>query len=142
MIKYSLQCAEGHRFESWFADADAYDRLAAAGHVACAVCGGSGVEKSIMAPRIGGAASRQEAEHPLSQPLSPAEQAMAELKKRIEEKSEYVGRDFVRVARAIHEGDEPSRSIHGEARLGDARALIEDGIPVAPLPFTPQRKTN
>jgi hypothetical protein len=27
-------------------------------------------------------------------------------------------------------------------RADDARALIEDGVPVAPLPFVPGRKTN
>lgn len=45
-------------------------------------------------------------------------------------------------ARAIHEGTAPSRAIHGEAKLADAKKLLEEGVPVAPLPFTPQRKTN
>lgn len=52
MIKYSLRCAEGHDFESWFASADAYDALAEAGRLSCAVCGHAGVEKAMMAPRI------------------------------------------------------------------------------------------
>jgi len=42
----------------------------------------------------------------------------------------------------MHQGDVPERSIHGEARADEARELIEDGIPVAPLPFMPTRKTN
>jgi hypothetical protein len=36
----------------------------------------------------------------------------------------------------------PERAIHGEARPDEARRLLEDGIPVAPLPFRPTSKTN
>jgi len=42
----------------------------------------------------------------------------------------------------MHEGERPHRAIWGEARPNDARALIEDGIPVLPLPFVPRLKTN
>ena len=47
-----------------------------------------------------------------------------------------------REARAMHQGDAPERSIYGEARPEEARQLLEDGVPVAPLPFLPGRKTN
>ena len=77
----------------------------------------------------------------LSAPASPAEQALAELRRRIEASSEDVGRDFAAEARRIHEGDAPARPIIGEARPAEARALIEDGIPVAALPWS-GRKTN
>lgn len=42
----------------------------------------------------------------------------------------------------MHEGAAPARSIYGEAVLEDARQLLEDGVPVAPLPFMPTRKVN
>ena len=42
----------------------------------------------------------------------------------------------------MHDGSAPERAIHGEARLDEARKLIEDGVPVLPLPFMPNRKTN
>ncbi|MBC7987212.1 MAG: DUF1178 family protein, partial [Sphingomonadaceae bacterium] len=38
-------------------------------------------------------------------------------------------------ARAIHAGEADERPIHGQASVGDARALIDEGIPVAPLPL-------
>ena len=60
----------------------------------------------------------------------------------IEENSDYVGRDFVDEARAMHSGEKPERAIHGEARPDEARALLEEGIAVTPLPFLPPRKTN
>ena len=146
MIQFSLKCAEGHKFESWFQSADAFDKLRAAGHVACAVCGGTDVEKAVMAPRVSTARKKVRAEEPqerpLSAPASPAEQALAELKAHVEANSEYVGMEFAREARAMHDGDAPERAIYGEAKAEDARKLLEDGIPVAPLPFRPGRKSN
>ncbi len=146
MIQFSLKCADGHTFDSWFQSAEAFDKLSKSGMIACAVCGGVDVEKAIMAPRVRTArkaVSGADSEPgPLSEPASPAEQALAEIKKKIEENSDYVGSDFASEARAIHNGDSPERSIYGEARVDDAKALIDDGIPVAPLPFRPQRKSN
>jgi len=143
MIQFSLKCPKDHRFDSWFQSAEAYDKLAAAGMVSCAVCGAEGVQKAPMAPRV---ASSREGEapraRPLSQPRSAAEQAVAELRRRIEAGSEDVGRNFVREARAIHSGEAPERPIRGEARVDEARKLLEDGVPVMPLPFLNARKTN
>ena len=81
-------------------------------------------------------------DRPLSAPASPAEQALAELRKHVEQNSDYVGGRFASEARAMHEGSAPERAIYGEARPDEARALIEDGVPVAPLPFNIGRKTN
>lgn len=142
MIRYALKCAQGHSFESWFQSADAFDTLAGRGMVACAVCGGTEVEKAVMAPRVSGALPAAP-ERPLSgPPAHPAEQALRELKKRIEAESTYVGDKFADEARRIHLGDAPARMIHGEARPDEARKLIEDGVPVAPLPFMPGSKSN
>lgn len=140
MIQYALKCADGHTFDSWFQSAAAYERLEGAGMVSCAVCGGGGVEKAMMTPRVG--SSRDDGPGSLREQASPAEQAMAELRRRIEANSEYVGGRFVNEARAMHLGEIPHRSIYGEARLDEARQLVEDGVPVAPLPFLPNRKAN
>ena len=131
MIRFSLRCDQAHRFDSWFGSSADFDRLLGAGLVACAVCGSSDIAKDLMAPAVAGAAP----EPTLSGPPSPAEQALAELRRRIEAQSEDVGRNFAREARRIHEGLAPERAIIGEARPAEARALIEDGIPVAPLPW-------
>lgn len=156
MIRYSLRCAEDHRFESWFASADAYDSLAAAGRLSCAVCGGGGVEKTLMAPAVGvgevsppaeGAAARRGPpatgpQGPLSAPTHPMEAALRALRARIERESDYVGDRFAQEARAIHAGESPKRSVHGEATGAEVRSLIEDGVPVAPLPFFSGRKAH
>ena len=146
MIRFALRCAEDHTFDSWFASGADYDRLSAANLLTCAVCGGARVAKDLMAPQLAGAAG-DAASSPagigaLSRPASPAEQALTALRRRIEAQSEDVGRDFPAEARRIHAGEAPARSIIGEARPAEARALIEDGIPVAPLPWGAPRKAN
>ena len=150
MIRYSLKCSSGHAFDSWFQSADAYESLRGAGMVMCPECGAAEVEKAVMAPQVRasrgratpGPAPEETPERPLSAPADPREAALADLKRRVEATSDYVGMNFAAEARAIHDGDAPARSIHGEARADEARKLIEDGVPVAPLPFTPKSKTN
>ena len=160
MINYTLKCANDHRFDSWFQSAEAFDKLKSAGMVSCAVCGDTSVDKAMMAPRVrparSAAAQPQEtsppaaetaapptpAPGPLSAPASPAEQALKELRDHVQANSDYVGKDFASEARAMHDGDAPERAIYGEAKPEEAKALIEDGVPFAPLPFNIGRKTN
>lgn len=141
MIQFSLKCSREHQFDSWFQSSAAFDKLMAAGMVSCAVCGDTSVEKAIMAPRVR-PSDKAAKPRPLSRPATPAEQALSELKARIEANSEYVGGNFATEARAIHDGERPERAIYGEAKPADAKALIEDGIPVTPLPFRSEKKSN
>lgn len=147
MIRYALKCAKAHEFESWFQSAAAYDALRSAGHVACPVCGDAQVEKLLMAPAVrparkADAAAAPQAKPDLSAPETELQEAMANLRRQVEENSEYVGVNFVSEARKMHFGTAPERSIYGEAKLDDAKKLLEEGIPVAPLPFLPKRKAN
>ncbi|MBF9059939.1 DUF1178 family protein [Rhodobacterales bacterium HKCCSP123] len=147
MIRYALKCAEGHSFESWFQSADAYEALASKGLVSCAVCGGAEVTKALMAPRVSaaeGAADGPVAAHdrPLSAPAHPAEQMLRALREHLKTTSTYVGGRFAQEARAMHLGETDERPIHGEASPAEARALIEEGVPIAPLPILPPDKTN
>lgn len=157
MIQYSLKCEHGHGFDSWFKSSSAFDALKASGHVTCAFCGSAQVEKAIMAPRVRASRDAAPAQTP-EQPAAPVvaeskrpmvtapeaemRKAMGELKKQVEANSDYVGGDFAKEARAMHLGEAPERAIYGEAKASDAKALLEDGVPVMPLPFTPTRKAN
>ena len=143
MIQYSLKCENDHSFDSWFASADAYDKLADNGMVSCAVCGSTKVSKAIMAPRVRTTKGKEAPAAPtLPTEKSAAEQAMAEMRAQVEQNSEYVGTNFAMEARSMHLGDAPERAIYGEAKPEEAKSLIEDGIPVTPLPFMPTRKSN
>jgi hypothetical protein len=154
MIRYSLRCAEDHGFDSWFKGAEAFAALQAAGQLACPICGSTQVRKDLMAPAVRPArtaAPSPEAPAPqqpasarpdLSAPASDLEAQIAALRRQIEANSDYVGMNFVAEARRIHAGEAPERAIHGEAKPEEARQMIEEGLPVAPLPFLPARKVN
>ncbi|MEM8553800.1 MAG: DUF1178 family protein [Pseudomonadota bacterium] len=155
MIRYALKCANNHSFDSWFQSAAAFDSLSAAGHVECPICGGKDVAKAIMAPRV---SDSEKANNRPPLPTTPkvdtpaetmatglppkAAEAMKKLREAVEANSDYVGRNFAEEARAIHDGSSPERAIHGEANAEEARTLVEDGIPILPLPFRDRRGTN
>lgn len=156
MIRYDLKCGVGHTFDSWFQSAAAFDKLSAAGMIACAICGDSHVEKALMSPRV--TTSDRTAPRSPDQPAAPqadtaaapapaptADETAAALRavrETVEKNATYVGEDFATEARAQHDGDAPERPIYGEAKIDEARKLVKDGVPVAPLPFIPTRKTN
>jgi len=146
MIKYALKCSEGHMFESWFASAAAYDSLRAGGHVSCVVCGGTDVAKAIMAPNVSTAREKPDAPVLSDAPGKTAPgnvtNALSEMRKEVEKNATYVGGSFAEEARSMHLGDVPERAIWGEANGAEAKSLIEDGVPVMPLPFIPTRKAN
>lgn len=149
MIRYSLKCEAGHGFESWFQNAEGFAALHGAGQLACPVCGSGTVDKTLMAPNVQPArkaaaapVDRDKPPGPLSEPQSELEAALAALRRQIEANSDYVGMNFAAEARKMHDGETPTRPIHGEANPDEARAMIEDGLPVAPLPFLPARKVN
>lgn len=138
MIKFTLKCDQGHSFDSWFQSAAAFDRLCETAMIACTICGSAQVEKAMMAPQVQGT---RDDRAPSAAPDTAA-QAIAALRRKIEANADYVGPRFAQEARDMHDGVLPERAIYGEARPEEARRLIEDGISVAPLPFTPRRKTN
>ena len=142
MIRYSLKCSQDHSFESWFKSAEAFDALAGKGLVACAACGDTTISKGIMAPNVSRKGDAGKAPESLSAPANPAEAALTEMRNNLEKNSTYVGGKFADEARKIHLGDAPERQIHGEAKPEEARALIEDGVPILPIPFLPKSKAN
>lgn len=131
MIRYALKCSEGHVFDSWFQSASAFDALARAGHLSCTVCGVADVEKTLMAPRVVADSDTSD---------DPQRDAIAKMRKEVEENATYVGGKFAEKAREMHAGTAPETSIYGEANGAEVRALIEDGVPVVPLPFKPKQK--
>lgn len=135
MIRYDLRCEKGHDFDGWFRSSDGFETLRDAGQVTCATCGTTRVDRALMAPALA-------EKRPLTAARNPAEAALEALRRKVEESSDYVGLSFAEEARAMHDGTKPARAIHGEARPEEARRLIEDGVPVAPLPFLPRRRAN
>ncbi|MFC6637284.1 DUF1178 family protein [Sulfitobacter sp. JBTF-M27] len=141
MIQYTLKCDQGHHTESWFQSAAAYDALERAGHLSCGICGSADVSKALMAPRVKTATDDVAPTTPMLQnPTDDIQKALSALREQVESNSDYVGDKFASEARAMHLGEKPERSIYGEARLDQAKELIEDGVPLMPLPFRPKQK--
>ncbi|MEO1641642.1 MAG: DUF1178 family protein [Pseudomonadota bacterium] len=133
MIKFHLKCDQDHQFESWFQSNAAFDKLAETGMISCTACGSTEVSKSMMAPAVPAKANSI---------AVPTEKALAALREKVETSSDYVGKGFAKEARDMHDGLIPERPIYGEANLKEAKALVDDGVPVMPLPFMPKKKTN
>jgi hypothetical protein len=157
MIRFSLRCDNAHEFESWFKDSAAYDRMATAGLVDCPVCGDTRVSKALMAPAIRktpGVKGRAPAAVPAEPPKAEADSQtprlaagpmpaqvvalLQRMRQEIEKNCDYLGKDFAKEARRIHEGEAEPRGIYGEATEAEAESLREEGIEVARLPWVPR----
>jgi hypothetical protein len=152
MIRYSLQCERGHAFESWFQNSSAYESQIKRKLVSCPACGSAKVEKAIMAPQIvskrrnpsaePSPAATTDAAAPASTPLLMAQERelrakLRELRDHIVKNADNVGERFPNEARKMHYGDIEHRPIYGEASPDEARALIDEGVEVSPLPVLP-----
>ncbi|MCX5514489.1 DUF1178 domain-containing protein [Kaistia algarum] len=141
MIRYDLVCSCGHDFDSWFRDASAFDKAAAAKAVTCPVCGGGDIRKALMAPSLSTSRKREAAALKVAAP-DPRQLAMREMLKQVREhveaNADYVGNRFAEEARKIHYEEVEPRGIYGEASPEDARALIDEGIEFHPLPALPE----
>lgn len=138
MIRFSLTCDGDHEFEGWFKSNDDFDGQKKRGLVSCPVCGSSSVDKALMAPSV--RAARDEKPETLA--LDPKRQemikAVREMVRAVRANSEDVGERFPEEARKIHHGEAQARGIIGKASQDDARALIDEGIEIAPLPDLPE----
>ena len=156
MIRYSLQCERGHAFESWFQSSSAYESQEKRKLVNCPICGSAKVERAIMAPQIVSQTRHDRAEPAPAPAVAPAAEVTAptstpllmaqerelrakikELRDHIVKNADNVGERFPNEARKMHYGDIEHRPIYGEASPDEARALIEEGVEVAPLPVLP-----
>ena len=156
MIKYALVCENGHDFESWFSNSEAYDKQAKRGFVECPHCGSVKVEKALMAPAVS-TSKRRARNETVAQAPSPAadasqpvalldekqlalREALRELHEKITENTVDVGAQFSDEARRMHLGEAPTRAIRGQASIAEAKELWDEGIPVLPVPSLPDER--
>ena len=145
MIAFDLNCSNGHRFEGWFASSEDYSKQQSAGLLACPVCNDMTVQKALSVPHVPKKGNQRSvsvpvaAEPPKTDALPPVVvelvQKLAVAQTEMLKQSQWVGGQFAETARAIHYGEEADRIIHGETSADEAKALMEEGIQVAPLLF-------
>src|SRR3982751_6037456 len=133
MIVFDLKCGTGHVFEAWFGSSADYADQQARGLVDCPICGDRGIDKAVMAPAVGAKGNRQAEVSPTA--MKAAMAALAAAQSKALEGSEWVGAAFAGRARAMHAGEEDHAPIHGQATIAEAKALVDEGVPVAPLPL-------
>ena len=119
MIKFNLKCEQGHGFDSWFGSNDDFEKLRGRGLITCVICGSCEVSKAIMAPRV------------------VPDSATPELRKK--PLVDDVGSNFPEEARRIFYGEAPKRSIIGQAKIEEAKELIDEGVPVLPIDWKPKQ---
>jgi hypothetical protein len=141
MIRYALACEGGHEFEGWFSASGDFDDQAARGLLCCPVCDTRDVKKQIMAPAVAGTRRSAPGDSPAASRAMMME-AMGRVRAHVEANFDYVGDRFAAEARAIHTGQAEERGIYGEATPAEVKALAADGVPVAPLPPEPPKKTE
>jgi hypothetical protein len=151
MIHYQLRCGQAHGFDGWFKDSASFEKQAKRGLIECPECGGTDVERALMAPAL----TRREAlPVPVDAPPAPAAasaekvaagrlpaQMMAALQRiraEVEKNCDYVGPDFADQARAMHRGEVEPKGIYGETTEEQAESLAEEGIGVAKIPWVPR----
>lgn len=141
MIRYALTCDHDHEFEGWFASSADFDDQQGRGQVECPLCASRMVRKQIMAPAVAGT-KRTLRETSPAKVQSMMMEAAGRIRAHVEENFDDVGDGFAAEARAIHEGKAEDRGIYGQATPKEVRDLVEDGVPVAPLPPEPLKKTE
>jgi hypothetical protein len=142
MIRYALLCEHEHDFEGWFGSSDDYDDQHARGLLECPVCSSRGVRKAVMAPAVAGTKAQLGPDAPPSPTREMMMQAAQAMRRHVEDTFDYVGDGFAEEARAIHRGEGEERGIYGEASDQEVKALIEEGVPIAPLPPKPPSKKD
>lgn len=145
MIVFDLKCGGGgHVFEAWFASSAAFDEQVAAGLVRCPICGDPSVAKAVMAPAVGAKGNRAVPVLPEARNAKAVLRALAVHQAKALESSTWVGAAFAEQARSMHAGEQEPATIHGQASLADAKALVNEGVPIAPLvlPVVPPKKLN
>ena len=134
----NLQCGQAHGFEGWFASEDDFQDQLGRGLVECPLCGDVHVTKLPSAPRLNLGAPEPQApakQEVVTAPSAQLQAAWMQLVRQVMANTEDVGERFADEARKIHYGESEERGIRGQASREETEALLEEGVPVLPLPL-------
>ena len=145
---FDFCCGVGHVFEGWFASDDAWREAVKTGEFSCPVCGSSRIERRPTAPNFGRVEGTTRTDVAKDVQKRTADdmkarqaKALAALRE-VAGKAEDVGERFAQTVRDMHEGRDTARPVRGTCSAEDAEALLDDGIPVMPLPDAALKPLN
>lgn len=133
VILYDLKCKNGHEFEGWFKDRQAFEEQEMQRLIACPVCGSNEAEVLLSPPRIvnreGGGTCRK----------NPREINQLKLRQMfqqyLDENFDDVGERFAEAALDIHHGKEDPRNIKGTTTRQEEELLKEEGVKFIKIPL-------
>ena len=131
MIAYDLQCVNGHAFEGWFEDSEAYQAQKKKKLIACPACDTTQVSRIPSTFAIKSS--------PIPKKESLEEENLKKVGKEIvdfvEKNFDDVGCDFAKEALKIHYGVEEPRNIRGVSTKEEEKMLKEEGIDFLKIPM-------
>ena len=132
MIAFDLKCVNGHMFEGWFEDSQAYEAQKKKNLISCPICDTTDVSKILSTFAI-----KKGPKPDLNVPISQAQ--MAEFGKRVvdyaEKNFDNVGCEFTKEALKIHYGVSEPRNIRGVSTPEEEKLLKQEGIEYIKLPM-------
>ena len=140
MIVFDMECSQGHVFEGWFDNSEAFEEQNASGLVSCPYCDDPNIRKVISPVAV----------KKSSQDIQPAPESVdyqrlaKEVVDYITKNSEDVGAQFAAEALKIHYGVEEKRNIRGSATQEEEKTLKEEGVEFfkIPMPKIEEEKKN
>jgi hypothetical protein len=142
-----LQCNHQHEFEGWFGSEEEFQSQLSRQLVECPVCASHDITKRLSAPRLNLSGAREpvpevkpasaDANEVVATNVSNTELQAAWLKmvRHVMANTVDVGTQFAEEARKIHYGETEQKQIRGQVSAEETRELLEEGIPVMPLPI-------
>jgi hypothetical protein len=139
MIAYDLECRQGHQFEGWFENPDAFNTQLAQGLLVCPVCGATDVNRVLSTFGI----ARHRSAPPADGGENPADanplEKLKKISEFIERNFEDVGSSFTQEALKMHYGVTDHRNIRGVSSSAEEDILREEGVNYFKMPVI---KTN
>ena len=150
MIKYSLKCSEDNckkmePFDGWFQNSTSFEKQIKAGYISCPYCGSLNIKKNLMSPSVKSTKeikSKMNSKNIKHNELHKNRNkeidmmvVLRNLKKEIQKNAEFVGKNFAKEAKAIHEGKSKERAIYGHADTKDLKELKSKNIDVINIPW-------
>ena len=139
MIVFDLQCANGHTFEGWFEDGQAYQKQRKKGQIACPVCDDTSVSKIPSSFAVKASQTTPDSYGHDTELLKIGKKMVDYVKKNFDD----VGCDFAKEALKIHYGVSEPRNIRGVSTDQEEKTLKDEGIKFfkIPMPASPDTDT-
>lgn len=130
MIVFDLICLNGHTFEGWFEDSNAFEDQQKKGMLTCPVCNDGCISKALSGYSI----KFGHTEKALSVKKKQLEVLERKITSFIEQHFENVGPKFAAEALKIHYGVSEVRNIRGTSTPEEEKVLKDEGIEFVKIP--------